>query len=265
MNQSTLIDCKEIRQLIVKMAYKSKGGHIGSSFSMVEILYTLYAFVLNLDQKMSPNRDRLILSSSQGALALYSVLYKKGYLKKNWIDNFLKKDSPLTTFPNIQTIPTVEMSAGSLGHGLSFGVGTSLFAKKNNLDFKTYVITGDGELEEVSIWEAAMYAAHFKLDNLMLIINQNQLQIDGTTEEIMGLEPLKDKWQSFGWTVLECDGHEVDVLVQKLKHFSNKGRPTVIIANTVKGKGVSFMEHSLDWHFKVLSDQEFKEAMHELA
>jgi transketolase len=251
-------DCKEIRRQIVKLTYLNRIGHIGTTLSMVEILYALYFFVLGPIRnpgKIS-SRDRFIIGSSLGKISIYAEAYGK-----SWLDDFLAKDfTPISS----HNFPIIEMCNESLGHNLSFGVGTALYAKQHSLNFHTYVICGDGELEEGSMWEAIMSAAHFKLNNLTLIINRNYLQIDDSTESIIGLEPLQEKFLSFGWDVYCVDGHRVNEISKILTSTNKQTKPKVIIANTAKGKGISFMENSVSWHSKSPNKEELDLALQEL-
>jgi transketolase len=263
MKNKIIVDCKEIRRRIVKMAHLNLIGHmhLGSPLSIVEVLYALYFFVLKakLNAFGKPDRDRFILDGSLGKIALYASVYGQ-----SWLNILLEKDFMFASPSNIQIIPVIEMSNDSLGHGLSFGVGTALYAKQHSFDFHTYVLCGDGELEEGSIWEAIMSAAHFELNNLTLIINRNYLQIDDSTEVIIGLEPLDEKFLSFGWEVHEVDGHNVEELCEVLIKGNERNKPKAIIAKTTKGKGVSFMENSTLWHSRIPTNKELKLALQEL-
>lgn len=241
----------EIRQLIVTTILTTGSGHPGGSLSCVDILASLYFRVLNIDPSNpdNPIRDRFVLSKGHAALGFYSTLAKRGFADESVMKTFRCDGSILAGHPYRNAIPGVEIGAGSLGHGLSVGVGMALSAKLDNADFKTYVLIGDGESQEGSIWEAAMSGAHHKLDNLTVIVDRNRLQIDGNTEEILSLEPLEDKWESFGWTTKVIDGHSIEEIVDALEGPHRvKGKPFAIIANTVKGKGVSFMENDYEWH-----------------
>lgn len=233
-------------------------GHPGGAFSCIDMLIALYFEVLNINPKRPrwQDRDRFILSKGHSSVALYSVLYLKGFLSWDKLLTFRQNNSSLSGHPDMHKVPGVEMSTGSLGHGLSVGIGLALATRMNNKKYKTYVLMGDGETQEGSIWEAAMAASHYKLDNLVGIIDRNRMQIDGLTEDVMALEPYRDKWESFGWVVKEIDGHDMKEIVSIFKKLPfKKGRPSLVISNTVKGKGISFMENNYEWHGKALKGE----------
>ncbi len=258
---------RELRVTIVDMLHKAGSGHAGGSLSLCEILSVLYYSELNVDPRnpRDPNRDRLILSKGHGAPALYAILARKGFFPVECLDTLRKIGSKLQGHPDMNKTPGVDISSGSLGMGLSFGIGTALGARLNNLSYKTYVITGCGELDEGQNWEALMCAAKYGLSNLIAIVDYNQVQLDGTNEEIMPLADLKRKLASFNWRVRTCDGHSVPELLAVLgKARKAKERPTVIVAYTVKGKGISFMEHKSEWHGKEISDENLQKALAEL-
>lgn len=258
---------KEIRREILDMIYKVKAPHIGSSFSIVEILVTLYFKYL----KVSPcnpkdkNRDRFILSKGHGCPALYAVLAHKGFLNKEILKGFGCNGGTLEEHPTFDLTKGIEVSTGSLGHGLSIGAGMAISAKHDNNPYRVFVLLSDGENNAGFIWEAAMFAAHHKLDNLITIVDYNKIQALGRTEEVVNLEPFSDKWHSFGWGVKEIDGHDFTQLFSAFENIPFKqGRPSAIIAHTVKGKGVSFMEDKLLWHYKCPSEEEYLRAIKEL-
>jgi transketolase len=259
-------DCGEIRASILELVCRGRGGHIGSSLSLVEILCTLYFRIMriNPDEPDDYDRDRLILSSAQGAVALYSVLNRRGFFRNDPMSGFLKKDSKFTMFPDAKCLPGVDYTSGSLGHGLSFGCGIACHAKKHARPFRTFVISGDGELNEGSNWEACLAASHLKLNNLVLIVNRNLMQIDGTTSQVMELEPLRAKFESFGWDVTDVDGHDCASLERALRNLRGAEKPLAIIARTVKGKGVSFMENNPSWHYRIPTEQERCAALAEI-
>jgi len=258
---------REIRRDIIEMIVAANSGHPGGSLSAVEIITALYFKVLRHDPSNPkwPDRDRFILSKGHAAPVLYSALSKAGYLPHEELCTLRQIDSRLQGHPECEKVPGVEMSAGALGQGLSFGVGTALAARLNKQSYRTYVLLGDGECDEGQVWEAAMSAAHYKLDKLTAIVDNNGIQLDGWVKEIMALEPLAAKWPSFGWNVIEVDGHDVDAVIAALEKAAQaEGKPSVIVAHTVKGKGVSFMENNPDFHGKAPNAEETKIALKEL-
>jgi transketolase len=257
--------CQSIRREILEMASRGKGGHLGSSLSLVEILYTLYFKVLRIDplHPTDPERDRFILSSCQGAMAYYSVLARRGFFAREWLAAFLDRECPLTMFPTVNSIPGVEMTGGSLGHGVAFAVGLCLHAKRQHLPWRSFVVVGDGEFDEGTMWESLLAASHFQLDNLTVIVNRNRMQIDGSTESVMALEPFAAKLKAFGCGTIEVDGHDVTALEDILPKTTATG-PQVVIARTTKGKGVSFMENSVEWHYRTPNCREMELALGEL-
>ncbi|MBI5307316.1 MAG: transketolase [Planctomycetes bacterium] len=258
---------KVIRNHIIRMLAKSGSGHPGSSLSTVDLLVTLFYNKLRHNPQMPawPDRDRFILSKGHACPALYAVLAERGYFDVSKLDTLRQFGSMLQGHPCMKTTPGIEISGGSLGQGLSVGLGIALAARLDKKDYRTYVMLGDGEIEEGQIWEAAMAASHFKTDNLCAIIDHNDLQIDGPIRDIMSSHPIPDKWKSFGWHALEIDGHNYQSIMSAYDEAENtKGRPTVIIAKTVKGKGVSFMENQVDWHGKTPSKEEAERALAEL-
>ena len=263
--------CKKNRRNIIKMVHNSKSGHIGGAFSAVEILTTLYQKVMNVDSKWDKsadfeNRDRFVLSKGHASAVLYSVLSQKGFFPEEELMTFRLFGSRLQGHPNTH-IPGVEVATGSLGQGLSIGVGMALGLKLDKKPSHVFVYLGDGELQEGSCWEAFMHAPHKKLNNLTAIIDRNMLQIDGDVEQVKALEPLADKLKAFNWNVVEIDGHDVSQVYDALMNAKNNtsDRPTAIIAHTTKGKGVSFMENNAGWHGKAPNDEEAEKALAELA
>lgn len=258
---------KEIRVDIIEMLYRAGSGHAGGSLSSVEIIVSLYFKVMKVDPNFPQmvDRDRFILSKGHGAPALYAVLARRGYFDKRKLNTLRQVESILQGHPDMKRTPGVDFSSGSLGHGLSVGCGMALGARFAGIKNHVFVLLGDGELNEGQIWEAAMAASKFNLTNLIAIIDRNRLQLDGTTQEIMPLEPLKEKWKAFNWHVLEVDGHDISSLVHILENAKSYNKaPVVIIAETVKGKGVSFMENNYIWHGKPLSREEYQQALLEL-
>jgi transketolase len=273
MNSQRSINIKElqkkaiqIRRDTLKMLTLAGSGHTGGSLSEVEILLALYYYKLRHNPKDPewPKRDRFILSKGHGCPTLYAVLADCGYFPKEELWTLRKIGSRLQGHPQLG-LPGLEASTGSLGQGLSIANGMALAARLDNLDIRIYCLMGDGEINEGQIWEAALTAAHYKLDNVCGLIDVNKLQIDGFTGDIKNLEPLADKWRSFNWHVLEVDGHNLKELMSALdKAESLKSKPTVIIAHTIKGKGISFMENKVEWHGVAPKKEELERALKEL-
>lgn len=259
---------KKVRRDVLEMIYQRKAPHIGCSFSVVDILTALYFKILKVDFKnpLDPNRDRFILSKGHAAPALYAVLKQRGFLDKESLEGFCKDGGNLEAHPNRNLLQGIEATTGSLGHGLALGAGMALAAKNDKADWRTFVLLGDGELDEGSCWEAIMFAGHNKLDNLTAIVDRNKLQILGKTSEILDLEPLAEKWRAFGWAVKEIRGHDFPSLIDTFSSvpFERK-KPNCIICDTVKGKGVSFMENEIRWHDKYPDEEEYKKALMELS
>lgn len=259
---------KRLRRHIIRMTAKAGSGHPGGSLSSVEIVTALYFNHLRYDPSNPrwPDRDRFVLSKGHAAPLLYAALAEAGYFPTEELLTLRSLNSRLHGHTNMCVTPGVEMSSGSLGQGLSFAVGIALAARLDRRDYRVYVVLGDGECEEGQVWEAAMAAAHFKVDNLVAIVDRNGQQIDGWTHEIMSTEPLAEKWSSFGWHVLEVDGHDLKQVLAALEEARTvKTKPTAIVARTVKGKGVSFMENNLDFHGKAPTAEEAERALKELA
>ncbi len=258
---------REMRIRMVRMVECARTGHLAPALSCADIVASLFFNIMNFNSEnyKDENRDRFVLSAGHKALALYAAMSLKGILKTEELYTYCKFNSILGGHPDASKIPGVEISTGSLGHGLPIGTGMALAAKLKNLKYKVYVLIGDGELIEGSNWEAAFAANQYNLDNLILIIDRNGLCADGSIEEVMDVEPLKEKWLSFKWSVLEVDGHNIEQLLDVFNRVPLiKGRPTVIIAHTIKGKGLSFMENKYEWHNKVPNEEEFKIAYEEL-
>jgi len=254
------------RYLIIQTLINSGMGHPGGSLSAVDVLTALYFEIMNIDPNKPDyeKRDRFILSKGHCSLGLLTVLHLKGFITAKELSTFRLNGSDFGAHVDMDKMPGVEMSTGSLGHGLSVGVGRALAAKIDDNDFKTYVMMGDGETQEGSIWEAAMSAANYKLDNLIGIVDRNRIQQCGFTEDVMSLEPYRQKWEAFGWHVLEIDGHNMEEILNALNKTPYVDQmPTLIISNTIKGKGVSFMENDKNWHgggaIKDYSDLALKE------
>ncbi len=258
---------KRVRYNTLYMITKAGSGHPGGSLSAVDIMVTLYFNVMRykVEDPFWEDRDRFILSKGHACPALYAIFYELGIIKKEELDTLRKPGSRLQGHPDIKKLPWAEFSSGSLGQGLSFAVGVALAGKMDKKDYYTFVLIGDGESQEGQIWEAAMSARKFKLNNLIGITDRNGLQIDGETESIMPIDPLAYKWRAFGWNVLEIDGHNFSQIISAIeKAKENKESPTMIIAHTIKGKGVSFMENVVDFHGKAPSSKEWEIASVEL-
>lgn len=258
----------KIRKHIIEMLYHAKSGHPGGSLSAADALVSLYFKHMNHDPKKpnDPERDRFILSKGHAAPALYAVLAESGYFSVNELNKLRTINCMLQGHPVCLYTPGVEASTGSLGHGLSFASGVALAGKLDKRSYHVYVMLGDGETDEGQIWEAAAAASHYKLDNLIAMIDRNYLQIDGNTEEVLRLESIRDRWSSFGWHVIEVDGHNIRDILSALEEASNhKNQPSILILDTVKGKGVSFMENNVDFHGVPPNEMEYKLAMEELS
>ena len=254
----------EVRKGIIEAVYWAQSGHPGGSLSVADILTVLYFNEMNIDEK-NPNwedRDRLVLSKGHCSPALYSCLANRGYFPVEDLKTFRKIDSYLQGHPDKNKVPGVDMTTGSLGQGLSAANGMAIAAKMDNKDYRVYCILGDGEIEEGQIWEAAMTSNKYKLDNLCVIVDNNNLQIDGTIEEVMSSYPIDEKFRSFGFEIIKIDGHDIEEITKAFEVAKNiKGKPTCIIAKTVKGKGISYMENQVGWHGKAPNEEQYKEAM----
>jgi transketolase len=258
---------RNVRKGIIEEVYAGKSGHPGGSLSCADILTVLYFNQMNINPKeaKSPSRDRFVLSKGHASPALYSTLANRGYFDKKELLTFRGIDSILQGHPDMKNIPGVDMSTGSLGQGLSVANGMALASKLINNKARVYCLVGDGEIEEGQIWEAAMSAAHYNLDNLCLIIDNNNLQIDGTVQEVMSSYPIDEKFRSFGFHVISIDGHNIQQLIEAFDSAKTvKQKPTVIIAKTIKGKGVSYMEGRVQWHGKAPNEEQYNQAIEEL-
>lgn len=257
----------EVRRDIIKSIAAAKSGHPGGSLSAADILSVLYFEEMNIDPAApdNPDRDRFVLSKGHAAPALYAVLAERGYFAKETLWTLRKFGSVLQGHPDMKHIPGVDMSTGSLGQGLSAANGMAIAGKLDQKEYRVYALCGDGELQEGQIWEAAMTAAHYKLDNLALFVDHNGLQIDGSNDEVMSLGDIAAKFRAFGWHVLEINGHDHDEIRGALaKAREIKGKPVAIVAETVKGKGVSFMENQVGWHGKAPNKEQAEAAIREL-
>lgn len=260
------LKAEEIRKRVVEIVYAAKGGHIGGSLSSIEIETALYFHVMNVDpaNPQKSDRDHFILSKGHSVESLYATLAAKGFIDDVLLDTYGQFNSKLAGHPTKKT-PGVELNSGALGHGLSVGVGMSIGAKMLKKSFRTYVLMGDGEQGEGSIYEAAMSASHYKLDNLVAVIDRNTLQISGKTENVMALEPMRQRWEAFGWEVFGVKGNDIEDLVITFDSLNyNNSKPKLIIAYTTKGKGISFMENGAKWHHGVPNEEQFKLAIDEI-
>lgn len=257
--------CKTIRRDIITMLANAQSGHPGGSLSVVEIMTTLYFEKMNIDptHPKDPNRDRFVLSKGHAAPCYYAILAEKGFFDKSEFNNFRQLHSILQGHPDAKKCPGVDASTGSLGQGISIAVGMALGAKTSGQPLQVYTLCGDGELQEGEVWEASMAASHYHLDNLTVIIDHNGLQIDGTNDQVMSLGNLRKKFEAFGYEVLEVNGHNLDELMNAF-NVKITDKPKLIIANTVKGKGVSFMENQVGWHGKAPNEAEKIQALKEL-
>lgn len=269
-----LTDIKELKKIannirisIIEQVYEAGSGHLGGALSIADIMAVLYFNQMNIDSKdeKSNLRDRLVLSKGHAVAALYGALAEKGYIEKEELKTFRKLGSRLQGHPDMEKLPGLDMSTGSLGQGLSIANGMAIASKMDSLGCRIYCILGDGEIEEGQIWEAAMTANKYHLDNLCVILDFNGLQIDGTVEEVKALDCLRSKWESFGFNVISCNGNDIEMLISSFEQAKQtKGMPSIIIAETVKGKGVSFMENKAEWHGKAPNEEEYNRAMKEL-
>lgn len=258
---------KDVRKGIIEQVYSAQSGHPGGALSCADILTVLYFNQMNINPKNphAESRDRLVLSKGHCSPALYAVLAKKGYFEEQKLTEFRKLGGLLQGHPDMKTIPGVDMSAGSLGQGLSIANGMALNSKMEKLGYRVYCVVGDGEIEEGQIWEAAMTASKYKLDNLCVVVDNNNLQIDGSIKDVKGMDDIEGKFEKFGFNVITVNGHSITDLIEAFnKARQVKGKPTAIVAITTKGKGVSFMENKAEWHGKAPSEEQYRIAMEEL-
>jgi transketolase len=260
---------REIRKDIIEIAYKAQGpSHQGPSLSCTDILTALYFKIMKIDPANPrwEERDRLILSKGHACPALYSTLAERGYFSKSWLYTVRCLNSKLQGHPDMNKTPGIDMTSGSLGNGLSTGLGIALALRIKKIRSNVFVILGDGESQEGEIWEAAMATPRLDIDNLIAIVDYNHLQSGGYTDQILSLEPLRAKWEAFGWKVFEMNGHNMEDIVNKLEMAVNfQGRPVVLISHTIKGKGVSFMENNHIWHGRIPTQAEYEQALSELS
>ena len=257
----------EVRKDALTGIYNAAAGHPGGSLSIADLVTYLYCEVMKVSagDPKNPDRDRLVLSKGHACPALYGILAEKGFFPKEDIATFRKIDSYLQGHPDMKKVPGVDMSTGSLGQGISAAGGMALAGKIDNKDYRVYAILGDGELEEGQVWEQAMFAPHYKLDNLTIFVDNNNLQIDGDIADVMNPHPIDKKFESFGWNVIVADAHDFDALEEAVtKAKDTKGKPTAIILKSVKGKGVSFMENNAGWHGNAPNEEQYNQAIKEL-
>jgi transketolase len=258
---------KKIRLHALHMIHRAKSSHLGSAYSMADLLAVLYGRILRIDPQKpdSADRDRFVLSKGHACAALYAVLAEEGFFPKEWLEHFYENGARLAGHATHVGVPGVEVSTGSLGHGLPLACGMALAGKRDGQAYRVFTMLSDGECDEGSTWEAALFAPHHRLDNLIAIIDYNQIQSLGTVKEVLDLEPFADKWKAFGWAVHEIDGHDCAQIERALTDIPfAAGKPTCVIAHTVKGKGVSFMENKLLWHYRAPDRDEMARALAEL-
>ena len=266
-----ITDIKELEKItnnvridIINEIYNAKSGHPGGALSIAEILTVLYFNEMNINSKdeINETRDRLVLSKGHASAGLYAILAERGFFEKEELKTFRKLGSRLQGHPDMEKLPGIDMSTGSLGQGLSVANGMAIAAKMDKLDSRIYCILGDGEIEEGQVWEAAMTSNKYELDNLCAILDYNGLQIDGNILDVKGLDCIESKWKSFGFNVIICDGNNIEELINSFQKARNvKGKPSIIIAKTIKGKGVPFMENEAKWHGKAPNEEEYNEAI----
>ena len=258
---------EEIRKRLIEIVYKAKAGHIGGDLSSLNTLTALYLRVMNIDPQdaKNPDRDRFIMSKGHCVEALYCVLEAKGFVTKELLDTYGDYLSPLAGHPTIE-VPGIEFNSGALGHGLSIGVGCAIAAKMDKENYRTFVLMGDGEQGEGSIYEAAMAGSNYRLDNLVAMIDRNGLQISDTTENVMKLDSINQRWTAFGWDVIEVDGDDIEAVTTALENIDyNNGKPHLVVLHTTKGFHVSYMENVLKWHHGVPSQEEYDTAIKEIS
>lgn len=261
------INACKVRMGIVEGTFRAKSGHPGGSLSIADVLTYLYFKEMNIDPKnpTMEDRDRIVLSKGHSAPALYSAMALRGFFPVEELKTLRKSDSRLQGHPSMRMLPGIDMSTGSLGQGISVAVGMALGAKINKKDYRIFTVLGDGEIQEGQVWEATMFAAGKKLDNLTAFLDNNNLQIDGTVEEVNSPYPIKDKFEAFNWHVIEIEGHDFDQIEKAVEEAKTiKEKPTLILCSTVKGKGVSFMENEGSWHGKAPNEEQYNQAMTEL-
>ena len=268
MELATLEDtARRVRAQVVRMSYRARSPHLGSSLSCIDILVAAYFSALNLDAErpQDPDRDRFILSKGHAAPALYAVLAERGMFPRQQLESFNRDGSALAEQPSPGCVPGMEAATGSLGHGLPIGLGMALAGRLQERRYRVFVALSDGECNEGSVWEAALFAPAHRLDNVLAVVDYNRWQATGRSNEVMALAPLADKWRAFGWSTTEVDGHDLRALVEVFgKVPDGSGKPIAVIAHTVKGKGVSFMEDDNNWHYRIATADEVQEAWQQL-
>ena len=258
---------REIRRAVLEMTHRAGSSHVGSALSAADLIAALYSGIVRIDpaRAASPERDRFILSKGHACAALYAALAGRGFFPKSWLRDFCQDGSPLAGHATHKGIPGVEVSTGSLGHGLSIGCGLALAAKRDAAAYRVFVLLSDGECDEGSVWEAALFAAHHALDNLVAIVDYNKIQSLGAVDEVINLEPFAQKWQAFAWSVAEINGHDLFEIDEALERVPREpGKPTCVLAHTVKGRGVTFMENSIVWHYRAPNAMELSQALAEV-
>lgn len=258
---------RRIRGHVLRMVHRARASHVGSCFSMADLLAVLYGAALRIDPRRPdwPDRDRFVLSKGHGAAAVYATLAECGFFPAEWLDTYCQDGTRLAGHVTHHGVPGVEVSSGSLGHGLSYAAGFALAGKRDGRPYRAVALLSDGECDEGSVWEAALFAPHHRLDNLVAVVDYNKVQSFGTVREVLDLEPLADKWRAFGWAAREIDGHDVGQILDALRGVPfEAGHPSAVIAHTVKGKGVGFMEGRLEWHYRSPDAAQLGQALAEL-
>ncbi len=258
---------KRIRQNVLQMTHDARSSHVGTSLSMADLLAVLYGGILRVrpEEPDWPARDRFILSKGHGCAGLYAALAERGFFPRAWLENFYQNGSRLAGHATHHGVPGVEVSTGSLGHGLPMACGMAVAGKRGGEDYRVFALLSDGECDEGSVWEAALFASHHKLDHLTVIVDYNKIQSLGAVKDILSLDPFIAKWEAFGWSAREIDGHDTDKIEKAFKEMPFKeGKPSCLIAHTLKGKGVGFMENALLWHYRSPDVEELRRALKEL-
>lgn len=264
---SSVALARAVRAQVLRMVHRANASHVGSCLSVADVVAVLYARVLRVDPARPDDsaRDRFVLSKGHAAAAVYATLAERGFFSRDWLDTYGRDGSALAGHLTRTGVPGVDVSTGSLGHGLALGIGFALAARADGRETRSHVVLSDGECDEGSTWEAALFAPHHRLDNLVACVDANGIQSLGSVREVLDLEPLADKWRAFGWHVVELDGHDHEALARGFEEAKAvRGRPTAIVARTVKGKGVSFMEGQLAWHYRSPDEEQLRRALAEI-